>query len=170
MLESLVFFLSCAECCLPGMKKEWQAVRSFPVTIHKIPLAVSMLLTLSDGISELFTGGSCGHGISPFSLPNGNFPADLKLGECNSLEKAAVGGGSPPTVSHLMGSSPLEQPSSRAYRPLVTCYMHELVCLLLSPLLEEDIVDVPAHQCYTGRMKGGSGVKVRPKGSQAVRN
>lgn len=39
-----------------------------------------MLLILSDGVSELFTGGSCGQGISPFPFPNGNFPADLKLG------------------------------------------------------------------------------------------
>lgn len=75
-----------------------------------------MLLTLSDGIRELSKDGSCGHGIIFFPFPIGNFPADLKLGECNSLKKAAAGGGSPPGVS----TSPA-QPSSRVYRPLVMC-------------------------------------------------
>lgn len=169
MLESLVFFLSCAECCLPGTKKEWQAVTSFPVQFTKqsitIPLAVSMLLTLSDWISE-----QMGMTFFPFLSLMVTFKLIWSLGECNSLEKAAAGGGYPPRVSHLTGSTSPAQPFSRIYRPLVTCYMQELICHLLSPFLEEDIMDVPAHQCYTGRVEGRSGVKARAKASQAVRN
>lgn len=48
--------------------------------------------------------------------------------------------------------------------------MQELVCQLLSPLLEEDIMDVPSHQFYMGRMEGRGGIKARAKGNQAVRS